>query len=230
MKIHVLQHVPFETAANIGPWAKERGHTLSVSRLYSPHTLPAVEELDWLVVMGGPMGANDDDQYRWMNGEKCLIGEVIESGKPVLGICLGAQLIANVLGARVYPNPVKEIGWLDVNLMPSAVDSSLLTGLPQVFQPLHWHGDTFDLPSGCLHLAQSANCKNQAFQYGENVLGLQFHLEIGLQQAKELTDACAPELVPSKTVQRAEQILGNSAGFSSCETYLRAVLDNCARA
>src|ERR1019366_3931236 len=121
MRLHYLQHVPFEGPGKIEEWAAKANHTVKASRLYANDSLPAAESFDMLVVMGGPMGANEDARYRWMKGEKLLIELAIEKEKKVLGICLGAQLIARVLGAKVYANGEKEIGWFPIELDPPNV-------------------------------------------------------------------------------------------------------------
>lgn len=167
--------------------------------------MPGIEEVDFLVVMGGPMSVNDEQQFPWLSKEKAFIREFIATGRPVLGICLGAQLIAAALGARVYANREKEIGWFPirgVNL--SGGNNHRFPPQCDVFQ---WHGETFDLPPGAVRLAESAACKNQAFQLGESVIGLQFHLETTPRSARDLVTHCGDELVEGAFIQSAEQIL-----------------------
>lgn len=145
MNIHYLQHVPFEDLGMIADWIDENGYHSRVSRLYQGEALPNVNDIDWLIVMGGPMGVYDEDQYPWLVDEKRCIERAIAKGRVVLGICLGAQLIANVLGARVYPHTRKEIGWFPITLTREGAQSPLFTELPSPFEVFHWHGDTFDL-------------------------------------------------------------------------------------
>ncbi|MDX2195437.1 MAG: type 1 glutamine amidotransferase [Cytophagales bacterium] len=179
MRLHYLQHEIFETPGCILAWASQKGFTLTHTMLYEADArLPQAKDIDALIVMGGSMGANDDDKYLWMSAEKKLITEVINLNKPVLGICLGAQLIANVLGARVYGNHTKEIGWYPVNLTPEGTHNAVFNAFPNAFHTFHWHGDTFDLPRGAVHIAYSQDCVHQAFMYGTNVLGIQYHPEI----------------------------------------------------
>ncbi len=158
MKLHYIQHVPFEGPANIGDWARSQGWSLSATHLYRGDKLPAPGEFDWLVVMGGPMNIYEEDQYPWLAAEKKSIGKAIEAGKIVLGVCLGAQLIADVLGGRVVRNEHKEIGWFPVSLRPEGVESPVFRSFPPEFQALHWHGDTFSLPPGprCWRKAKAA--------------------------------------------------------------------------
>ncbi len=147
MRIHSFEHVPFEDLAQIGVWAENQGYKLSRTRFYANEQLPALSELDWLVVMGGPMNIYEEDRYPWLAQEKAFIGEAISQGKLVLGICLGAQLIADVLGGPVSRNQYKEIGWLPVSLRAAASSSPLFHNFPSEFIAFHWHGDTFAAPS-----------------------------------------------------------------------------------
>jgi GMP synthase-like glutamine amidotransferase len=207
MRIHSLQHVPFEGLANIESWASRSGHTATASRLFSGDRLPDLEDFELLVILGGPMGANDELKFRWMKGEKLFIESAIRKGKKVLGICLGAQLIAAALGAKVYPNAQKEIGWYPLELDPQNIRHSPLNVLPPHAMVFHWHGDTFDLPPGALHLARSRACENQAFSVGENVIGLQFHLELAMPHIETLLRHAASDMTPGDFVMGGEEIL-----------------------
>jgi GMP synthase-like glutamine amidotransferase len=176
--MQLFQHVPFEGPGSIADWVRERGHTLSRTEFFSGATPPATADFDWLVVMGGPMGVSDEDAYPWLAVEKRVIYEAITAGKRVLGICLGAQLIASVLGANVYPGTHKEIGWYPLVVTPQGKDDPLGAALAGEGPVFHWHGDTFDIPEGALHLVASEVCAHQAFRYDTHVVGLQFHLEM----------------------------------------------------
>ncbi len=193
MRIHSLQHVPFEGVGAIGTWAEERGHTISRTHLSRGEPLPEPTEFDWLVVMGGPMNIYEDEKYPWLKEEKRFIKRMIEEGKVVLGICLGAQLVADVLGGRVRKNEHREIGWHPVSLTPEAQRSEAFGSLPEKFIALQWHGDTFDLPPGAIHAAKSEACINQAFQLGR-AIGLQFHLEASMESIDDLIKNCSEEL------------------------------------
>jgi GMP synthase-like glutamine amidotransferase len=178
-----------------------RGIVATTTRLYEGAPLPRPAELDWLIVMGGPMSVNDENRHSWLRPEKRLISQAIEAGESVLGICLGAQLIASALGARVFPNGCKEIGWFPVRRSPgSNVElAQLFSEGPEVF---HWHGDTFELPSGAVGFLQSEACSNQAFVLGSRVLGLQFHLETTPQGAAALIENSRDEIVPGRRSRR----------------------------
>ncbi len=205
MRAHFLQHVVFEDLAAIEPWLLQRGYSLTGTRFFSSTLLPDPSDIDFLIVMGGPMSVNDERRFPWLVDEKRFIGKVIEVGKPVLGICLGAQLIASALGAEVYPNDVKEIGWFPVEGVSSDGDS--IFKFPASFDVFHWHGETFDLPAGAVRLAKSAGCRNQAFQLGMRVIGLQFHLEVTVASTANITVNCRDELVPSTFIQSEDEIL-----------------------
>ncbi len=205
MRAHYLQHVPFEGLGSIEAWLQEAGYTISCTPFYESAELPRVEAVDFLVIMGGPMSVNDEDAFPWLGVEKRFIRESIEHGTPVLGICLGAQLIASAMGARVYRNSVKEIGWFSVHGVPSSSES--VFRFPPSLEVFQWHGETFDLPPGAARLARSSVCENQAFQLSTSVIGLQFHLETTPESARAIVSNCRDELVPSRYVQTPEDIL-----------------------
>jgi len=205
MRAHYMQHVPFEGLGSIETWLTKTGYQISATRLFESEALPAVHDIDLLVIMGGPMSVNDESAYPWLIVEKEFIRDAIHAGKTVLGICLGAQLIATALGARVYPNAVKEIGWFPLTRI--APRAGLMSSFPESVDVFHWHGETFDLPSGATRLASSKACDNQAFQVGDTVVGLQFHLETTPASAQAIVTNCRAELVPSETVQSEAEIL-----------------------
>jgi GMP synthase-like glutamine amidotransferase len=211
MKIHWLQHVPFEGLARIEEWAGRSGHPITCTRLYANEKMPPVDSFDMLIIMGGPMGANDEAQFRWMKPEKLFIESALKRHKKVLGICLGAQLIASVLGAKVYPNTHQEIGWYPIDLDTVQAKHSPLSVLPHRVTVFHWHGDTFDLPRGALHLARSTACENQAFSIDNNVAGLQFHLELGMPQIESLLRQASEKLAAGPFTMDSETILDLSA-------------------
>lgn len=177
LRIHYFQHVPFEGLGCIEDWALGQGHQLSYTRFYEGRQLPPLDEIDWLIVMGGPMGIYDEAIYPWLSGEKEFIRQAIAANKVVLGICLGAQLLADALGANVKPGKNKEIGWFPVQKTAEGKVSKLLDDMPDQLVVFHWHGDQFEIPANGLRLAESEACPNQILQYGDRVIGLQFHFE-----------------------------------------------------
>jgi len=226
MHIHCLQHVPFEGPAGIGDWAIRKGHPITTTLLFEHGRLPDLSAFDWLVVMGGPMGVRDEADYPWLADEKELIDTAIAAGKTVIGVCLGAQLIAAALGARVYQNAYKEIGWLPIELTDQGRASDLFAFLPHRLRAFHWHGDTFDLPDGGVHLASSEGCKHQAFLYADRVLGLQFHPESTPASVADLVANCADEIIPGSYVQDAKRMLAaTEADYAHINQALFGILD-----
>ena len=208
MRLHYLQHVPFEDLARIENWAEDRGHELSRTLLFDGQELPGIDEFDWLVIMGGPMNIYEEDKYPWLASEKRFIRDASASNKIVLGICLGGQLIADVLGGKVRRNLYKEIGWHPVKLTPEGQKSRIFGVLPNTFMAFHWHGDTFEIPPQALRAAESESCANQAFMLGKTV-GLQFHLESSMDSIDHLIKNCSDELVDGKYIQSQEEILSH---------------------
>lgn len=204
MRLHVLQHVPFEGPAGIAEWANARGHALRVSHLYAGDRLPHSAAFDRLVVMGGPMGVADEQDYPWLGPEKRCIADAIAAGRSVVGVCLGAQLIAAALGAQVYRATHKEIGWFPVTLTEAGRRHPLCASLPAEQTVFHWHGDTFELPAGAVQLYRSEACAQQSFVIAERVLGLQFHLESTPESVAAICAHCADEVEPGPTVQTLE--------------------------
>jgi GMP synthase-like glutamine amidotransferase len=198
MRVHILQHVPFEDIGSMVSWLAKREATIEYTRFYQSALLPEIGGLDLVIAMGGPMSVNDEASLPWLKAEKCFIREAIQRGVPVIGICLGAQLVASALGARVYPKQQKEIGWFEIEPMSSADD---VFHFPRKCKVFHWHKETFDLPPGATRLARSAACENQAFQIGGKVLGLQFHLETTPQSADSIISHFGHNLIENPNVQ-----------------------------
>jgi len=174
----VIRHVAFEDLGSLEPLLARRG--LAVTRIDAPtadFAGPEATAADLLVVLGGPIGVYDTADYPFLEPEIALIARRLAAGRPTLGICLGCQLMARALGARVYPSGTKEIGWAPVRLTEAGRRSCLAPLAEPEAPVLHWHGDTFDLPAGADHLAETDACRNQAFSLGTHALALQFHLE-----------------------------------------------------
>ena len=207
MNVQVLQHVPFEGIGSIERWLADRDAHTRYTRFYESSELPDPRQVDLVIAMGGPMSVNDEREHPWLASEKEFIRQSIGLGLPVIGICLGSQLIANALGARVYPGRHTEIGWFPVEAV--AADGDVFQ-LPDGLTAFHWHGETFDLPDGAVRLAKSEACDNQAFQIGRNVVGLQFHLETTPRSAAQLLQHCGHELVAGEFVQTEHVIRDTS--------------------
>lgn len=208
IRIHYLQHVPFEGPGCIKEWAEKKNHRLNVTRLYKEEVPPALSKIDWLIIMGGPMGIYDDREYPWLTDEKRYLREAVEENKIIIGICLGAQLLADALGASVNPGRNKEIGWFPVSKTEDGKASILFDVMPDQTPVFHWHGDQFDIPEECLHLAGSEACPNQAFQYKDRIIGLQFHLEATADSIRGMIEHAGNELAgTSSFIQSRETIL-----------------------
>jgi GMP synthase-like glutamine amidotransferase len=227
MNICCLQHFEPEEAGLIGNWAVERGNAMRTVRLYLGDPLPEPGPDDGLVIMGGPMNVDEDDKYSWLPGEKALIASHAAAGGRVFGVCLGGQLIARALGARVTRNPQKEIGWHPVRFHEEARRSGVFEGFPETLVALQWHGDTFALPEGSAHAASSEVCANQAFTYGTRVVGLQFHFEAEAQEVRDFVRFFDGELLAGGPhVQTGATIIAGLAQYAEpCRQALYTVLD-----
>ncbi len=203
MRTLVLQHIACEPPGAYEDVLLERGVELERVEIDEGSALPDWREFDAIVAMGGPMSANDDDALPWLTTEKRLIAEAVEAERPFWGVCLGVQLLAASLGARVYPGPAPEVGILPVTLTPEGRADPVFAGLPSDVPTLQWHGDTFDLPRDAVLLAGSPAYPNQAFRV-RKAYGVQFHLEVSVDMAREWAEV--PEYAAS-----LERVLGPGA-------------------
>ncbi len=225
LHIHYFQHVPFEDLGYIEIWCREQGHLLSSTKWFENGSLPELFDIDWLIVMGGPMGVYDNDEFKWLDIEKQYIKQCIDAGKIVIGICLGAQLIASALGAKVYPNKEKEIGWFPVQLTETGKRSPWFNDFPNTFTVLHWHGDTFDLPEGAELLVKTNACVNQAFSWQTNVLALQFHFETTAPSLKNMIKNCGHELVEGDYIQSQADLENGAGNIMVANSLLEKILN-----
>jgi GMP synthase (glutamine-hydrolysing) len=225
MRIHYLQHVPFEGPGCIVPWAGNQGHTLTATALFTGEPLPDLSTFDLLIILGGPMGVHDTVEHPWLPREKRFITQSLAMNKRVLGICLGAQLMADALGAKVYPNAHKEIGWFRVRKAATASGTPLDAMFPPDFFAFHWHGDTFDLPEGAVNLAESEVCRHQAFFYPPAALGLQFHLESTKESIAALIQHCGQELQAAPYIQSKEEIISGRQHISPSNKSMYSILN-----
>jgi GMP synthase-like glutamine amidotransferase len=187
----------------LADWAAEKNHTTTYTRVFEEATFPLIDAFDMLVIMGGVMGVYEEDEYAWMPAEKAFIKRAIEAKKKVFGVCLGAQFIAESLGAKVFPHTTKEIGWFEVE---KVAQHKLTQKLPQTFTTFHWHGDTFNLPDNAIHLFKTEGCAQQGFVYNDHVAGLQFHMEVKEDLLNGMTENERAELIKDKYVQSEEEV------------------------
>lgn len=223
LRFHILQHASFESPGYLLEIINIQGHLVSNTRLYLDESLPEHYMYDILVVMGGPMGANDEDIYPWLTYEKRFIREAINLGKKVLGICLGSQIIASVLGAKVYQNSEKEIGFFPIH---KNQNSKIFSKLPEEMLVFHWHGDTYELPEKSELLAQSEATPHQGFYYSPNVLAIQFHPEITEQLLEMFLHDCESELRPARFVQTKEEILDGKVYIPTSNVFMEEIFNS----
>jgi len=216
MDVLVLQHIACEPPGVFEDVLHERGADLHRVELDEGEPLPDWREFDAIVAMGGPMSVNDEATLPWLAEEKRSIGEAVRAGTPFWGVCLGVQLLAASLGARVYPGPEPEVGLLPVELTAEGKTDPVFAGLESGLATLQWHGDTFDLPEGAVRLARSPAYENQAFRF-ERAYGVQFHLEISAEMAREWADL--PEYVAS---------LERTLGAAGAPAFLAAIEERAA--
>lgn len=222
MKAHFLQHVPFEGLGSIEAWLNDRQADLTVTRFFLNEPLPDISRLDFIIAGPGPMSVNDELKLPWLTAEKQFLRDAMKKNIPVLGGCLGAQLIASSLGARVYPNPLKEIGWFPIYAVPTSQGNFQFPAECSVF---HWHGETFDLPEDAVRIVRSPACENQGFQIGRNVIGLQFHLETTPHSAEKLIENSRHEMTPGPFVQSESQIkLAPAENYATINSLMNEVL------
>jgi len=202
----------------------QKQYNVSTTRFYIDATLPSLDSFDALIIMGGSMSIYDDEDYPWLPAERQFIKNTIEDGKPVLGICLGSQFIADALGAAVFTNNEKEIGWFELTKCSDTNKSVFGQHFPESFTALHWHGDTYGLPKNCTRLLSSKACFNQAFSYNNHVLAIQFHLEMTASSTRDIVDASGHELGLEKFIQDAATITNRQEHYESSHTLLEKLL------
>lgn len=225
MRVRVFQHVPFEGLGAIEPWLAARGASIETTRLFDGARIPPPQDYDWLVVMGGPMSVHDEAALPWLREEKRAVADAIGAGKTVLGVCLGAQLIASALGAPVVRGREREIGWHEIERVAAPSEHPLASALPPRAEVFHWHGETFALPPGAVHLARSEGCETQAFAIGPRVVGLQFHVETTPEGAAALVRHCPEDLAPGRFVQSQGAMLADAARFERAHAVLHRLLE-----
>lgn len=224
MRVHWLQHADFEDLGCIAPWLAARGDTVTHTRLFAGEAPPSADTFDFLIVMGGPMNIYEYDAYPWLKAEKALIKQAIAANKLVLGICLGSQLIADVLGGVTTRNAHTEVGWFSVEMNAAAKQSKVFAGFPDRYTAFHWHGDTFAIAPGARNLASSEACAHQAYDYGDRVAAIQFHLEVTAANARDWFAHERPET--ARYVQTPENILADVRLFAQNNKLMIQLLEN----
>lgn len=208
MRVHWLQHVSYEGLGHIESWLTARRAVVTCTRMHAGEPLPEIDAFDLLVVLGGPMSVNDEDELPWLAAEKAFIRRAVTADKSVLGICLGAQLMAAALGAKVGPSPEREVGWWPVTRVPRTADEVPPTfPFPDTVTCLQWHGESFALPAGARLLARSPGCPHQAMQIGMRALGVQFHPEATPEWAREVLSRSPGALLPGRYVTTEAALL-----------------------
>lgn len=225
MRWQCLQHVPFEGPAHLDAWARARGYDLTRTGVWTGAPFPRLDEHDALFVMGGPMNVYQEDRHPWLEAEKAFLAEAIAAGKPLVGICLGAQLLSVVLGGAVTPNPCKEIGWFPVHLTPKGREVSLFKNFPDRFPAFHWHADRFSVPPGSVHVAGSDACAEQAFVYQNRVIGLQFHLEATEESIASLIEHCGEATTGARYIQDPPTMKELAHNLPATHALLDSLLD-----
>jgi GMP synthase-like glutamine amidotransferase len=227
MKIHCFQHVAFENLGTIENWAVSNNHSISYTYFFENNiSFPDLTEIDMLIVLGGFMNVDDEEQFPWLESEKEFIKKGIDSGIKVVGICLGSQLISAALGSKVYKSQETEIGFYPITFNQTALNSSLFKYFSNPYTVFQWHGDTFELPQGAQLLASSEGCKNQAYLLGANVLAMQFHIEMNETVLNEMLKHDGQELEEkAKYIQTESEIRTNYHHLQQNKTDLYELLN-----
>lgn len=222
MHVHVLQHVPHEHLGSIQDWLEERHARITYTRLYEAPNLPAPEAFDLIIALGGPMGANEEERFAWLTAERRYLNQAIRNNQAVLGICLGAQIMARAMDAKVYPATEQEYGWFPIQAeqVPAGVFQ-----FPPSVDVFHWHQETFDLPDNSFLLASSAGCHNQAFQLGARAIGLQFHLEVTPQSVEALRTHYPHHWKGPFAQDSTEMQLTSIGTFANANALMHQILD-----
>lgn len=231
MRLHLLEHDPIDLSnTNMTTWAKKKGCQLTHTYVCKNEKLPAIDDFDWLMVMGGSPHAWEEEVNPWLPEEKELIAETLDRGKVIFGVCFGAQLLAEALGGTVFPNDQKEIGWYEVKLTPEGQNSFLFRNVPKRFRTFHWHSDHFSLPPECTRLAFSEPSPNQAFICEERpVAGIQFHPEYTREMVQYFAREESQDWKPDKFVAGKDAVLAQTDNIPDTYWLMTALLDNMER-
>lgn len=224
--IAVIRHVAFEGPGSIADYAAEKGLRIDDYKLFEDTALPDPAQYRLVVIMGGPMGIYDDRDHPWLKAEREWLKVAVETGTPFLGICLGSQLLADSLGAKVYNNDLKEIGWFPVDATDGALTGFGLDEANRQFDAFHWHGDTFELPDGAAHLFSTPECTQQGFLHSSKILALQFHLEVTEASLSDMILHGLEELEPAPKIQSADAMREGLNRIPRCNRLMATFLDH----
>ncbi|MGR3220260.1 MAG: type 1 glutamine amidotransferase [Candidatus Anammoxibacter sp.] len=215
MSILFIKHIDIEGPGTLGEFLDEKGVPYEIVDVSNGNALPSsTSQYRAIVILGGPMNVYEEDKYPFLKAEDLLIKAAIIDETPMLGLCLGAQLIAKAAGAKVGTAIEKEIGWFKVKLTDNGINDPLFEGLSNEINVFQWHGDAFDIPANGIHLGSSKSCANQAFKYNSNVYGLQFHLEVTIDMVREWLDAYSDEIASMGNRVNREEIIEQAAEFA----------------
>lgn len=231
MRLHTFEHDAWNfSRTNITRWAAKKGHSMSSTDVFTSDPLPELTDFDWLMVMGGSQHAWQEDINPWLLPEKRFISEALTAGKTVIGICFGAQLLAEALGGNLFANEQPEIGWYDVKLTADGRQSFLFKDLPETFSTFHWHSDHFSLPPGCARLAASPPTANQVFtKPGEPVVGIQFHPEYTRRMVLEFAVENGHEWIPNTFVAGRDAVMAQTDDIPDTYWLMEGLLNNIER-
>ena len=225
MRVHFLQHALCDGPGNIESHLRGKGHELTTTKLCDNEALPPLAGIDWLIILGGDMGVHDEFSFPWLKQEKEFISRALASDIKILGICLGAQLLAHVLGAKVRKNEHMEIGWFPITRLDQIRHTILSDIIPERIEMFHWHGDTFDIPENAYPIARSPACANQGFIKGNRIVALQFHPEVRMEDARAFLDEVGSGLEASEYIQSGQQILSDPKRFQTGTRLMEKILD-----
>ena len=210
MRVHTLIHAPFEGLGVIRGWLSEKNHFLHETHTYRGDPLPRVENFDWLIIMGGPQSLQKLEKYLYLKDELRLINEALQSNKLILGICLGAQLIAEALGAKTVSSPETEIGVFPLHLTGKGYTDPILRHFPDPFNATHWHHDMPGLPEEAVILASSSGCPRQIIRFRRGVYGIQCHLELTSADISKMIDHGSHDLISGRYIQTKYELLNHN--------------------
>ena len=228
MRIRLLEHDAEDfSRTNISFWAAEKGYPVKQTFVCNNEELPPMDSFDWLMIMGGSQHAWEEENNPWLKAEKAFVGKALAKGKLILGICFGAQLLAEALGGRIFTATHKEIGWHKVSVNPEGRESFLFQNIPAFFTTFHWHSDHFSLPRNCTRLADSKATENQAFVCpGRPLVGLQFHPEFTREMVTSYAREHGQDWIANTFVDDKEKVLARTDRLPETYWLMEALLNN----